>query len=137
MFSLFYTHYPSFRAIVSKIDIWGIDMLFVVGGNGGNAGANAIQEKLQENNIACAVVGIPKSIDNDILLVSELCLFLFKFQKSSIKKHTVGEWAVLLDFIKIFNDRLVKALNKFANGVRGAEVVGMPKSVGNYILLVC
>jgi 6-phosphofructokinase 1 len=23
--------------------MWGIDMLFVVGGNGGNAGANAIQ----------------------------------------------------------------------------------------------
>ena len=31
------------REIVKKIDMWGIDMLFVVGGNGGNAGANAIQ----------------------------------------------------------------------------------------------
>ena len=31
------------REIVKRIDMWGIDMLFVVGGNGGNAGANAIQ----------------------------------------------------------------------------------------------
>ena len=30
------------REIVKRIDMWGIDMLFVVGGNGGNAGANAI-----------------------------------------------------------------------------------------------
>jgi len=34
---------PPHREIVKRIDMWGIDMLFVVGGNGGNAGANAIQ----------------------------------------------------------------------------------------------
>lgn len=31
------------RQIVKQIDLWGVDMLFVVGGNGGNAGAAAIQ----------------------------------------------------------------------------------------------
>lgn len=36
---------PSWRCrqIVRQIDLWGIDMCFVVGGNGGNAGAAAIQ----------------------------------------------------------------------------------------------
>ncbi|GFH13165.1 PFK domain-containing protein [Haematococcus lacustris] len=29
------------REIVKRLDMWGVDMLFVVGGNGGNAGANA------------------------------------------------------------------------------------------------
>jgi hypothetical protein len=32
------------REIVKRVDMWGVDMLFVVGGNGGNAGANAIQQ---------------------------------------------------------------------------------------------
>jgi 6-phosphofructokinase 1 len=54
---------------VKKIDMWGLKMVFVVGGNGGNAGANAIHEKCVAEGVHCAVIGIPKSIDNDILLV--------------------------------------------------------------------
>ena len=41
-----------------------------VGGNGGNAAANAIQEECEAKNVVCTVVGVPKSIDNDILLVA-------------------------------------------------------------------
>ena len=52
--------------------MWGINMLFVVGGNGGNAGANAIYNYCKEHDVHCAVVGVPKSIDNDILLVRAL-----------------------------------------------------------------
>lgn len=59
------------REIVKRIDMWGIDMLFVVGGNGGNAGANAIQLMCQQNDVNCCVVGVPKSIDNDILLIDK------------------------------------------------------------------
>lgn len=44
---------PPCRQIVKQIDLWGIDMVFVVGGNGGNAGAAAIQEELEKNNIIC------------------------------------------------------------------------------------
>ncbi len=51
--------------------MWGVDMLFVVGGNGGNAGANAIQQKCAENDVHCSVIGVPKSIDNDILLIDK------------------------------------------------------------------
>ena len=45
-------------------------MVFVVGGNGGNAAAHAIQEECEAQGVLCSVVGVPKSIDNDILLVS-------------------------------------------------------------------
>ena len=51
--------------------MWGIDMLFVVGGNGGNAGANAIHEMCMQHEVNCCVVGVPKSIDNDILLIDK------------------------------------------------------------------
>lgn len=61
------------RKIVKAIDIQGIDVCFVVGGNGGNAGAAAIREELERCGVVCSVIGVPKSIDNDILLVSD-CL---------------------------------------------------------------
>ena len=57
------------KEIVKRIDMWALDMLFVVGGNGGNAGANAIQCECHRAGIPCTVIGVPKSIDNDILLV--------------------------------------------------------------------
>lgn len=54
---------------MKRIDMWGIDMVFVVGGNGGNAGAAAIQAQCEKDSVVCSVVGVPKSIDNDILVV--------------------------------------------------------------------
>jgi 6-phosphofructokinase 1 len=59
------------KEIVKRLDMWGVDMLFVVGGNGGNAGANAIQQKCEEADVLCNVIGVPKSIDNDILLIDK------------------------------------------------------------------
>lgn len=59
------------KKIVKQIDLQGIDICFVVGGNGGNAGAAAIQAELARCNVLCAVVGVPKSIDNDILLIDK------------------------------------------------------------------
>ena len=58
------------REIVRRIDLWGLTHLYVVGGNGGNAAANAIHQELEAAGVVCAVIGVPKSIDNDILLVS-------------------------------------------------------------------
>lgn len=45
--------------------------LYVVGGNGGNAAANAIHLECERQSVLCSVVGVPKSIDNDILLVRQ------------------------------------------------------------------
>lgn len=59
------------KEIVRRIDLWGLDMVFVVGGNGGNAAANAIQEEVERQGLRCVVAGVPKSIDNDILLVDK------------------------------------------------------------------
>lgn len=57
------------QEIVKRIDMWALDMVFVVGGNGGNAGAAAIQAECEKAGVICSVIGVPKSIDNDILLV--------------------------------------------------------------------
>ncbi|CAL8463718.1 g3252 [Coccomyxa elongata] len=59
------------KEIVRRLSLWGVNMLFVVGGNGGNAAANAIQMECEEQKVLCTVVGVPKSIDNDILLIDK------------------------------------------------------------------
>jgi 6-phosphofructokinase 1 len=59
------------RRIVQKIDMWGVNMVFVVGGNGGNAGAAALQRELRLNDVDCVVIGVPKSIDNDINIIDK------------------------------------------------------------------
>jgi len=59
------------KEIVRRIDLWGLDMVFVVGGNGGNAAADAIQREVEKQGVRCVVAGVPKSIDNDILLVRD------------------------------------------------------------------
>lgn len=57
--------------IVDSIQARGIDMLFVLGGNGTHAGANAIHSECHKRRMKVAVVCVPKTIDNDILLMDK------------------------------------------------------------------
>jgi 6-phosphofructokinase 1 len=47
-----------------------LDVLFVIGGDGSLRGALALDEELARRGKRCAVVGIPKTIDNDLRLSS-------------------------------------------------------------------
>ncbi|KAG4154177.1 hypothetical protein ERO13_D03G042200v2 [Gossypium hirsutum] len=62
---------PSVSDIVSSMEERGINMLFVLGGNGTHAGANAIHDECRKRKLKVAVVGVPKTIDNDILLMDK------------------------------------------------------------------
>ena len=48
----------------------GVNILFTVGGDGTQRGGNALFEEAQKHGHALAVVGIPKTIDNDVKFVS-------------------------------------------------------------------
>ena len=48
---------------------WAVDQLFVVGDQRDIAAAAAIQQMCARHSVQCAVLAIPKSIDNDMLLV--------------------------------------------------------------------
>jgi 6-phosphofructokinase 1 len=48
----------------------GVKILFAVGGDGTMKGAHEIAQKIEEKNYDISVVGIPKTIDNDISFVS-------------------------------------------------------------------
>ncbi|XP_015071482.1 ATP-dependent 6-phosphofructokinase 5, chloroplastic-like [Solanum pennellii] len=62
---------PKVSDIVDSIQERGINMLFVLGGNGTHAGANAIHDECRKRRIKAAVVGVPKTIDNDIMLMDK------------------------------------------------------------------
>ena len=57
--------------IVDRLRLWGVTMLFVIGGNGGNAAAHSIAQECERQGVVCNVVGVPKSIDNDIQLIDK------------------------------------------------------------------
>ncbi|KAG2720138.1 hypothetical protein I3760_02G022300 [Carya illinoinensis] len=62
---------PPISEIVDSMEERGINMLFVLGGNGTHAGANAIHNECRKRQMRVAVVGVPKTIDNDILLMDK------------------------------------------------------------------
>lgn len=57
--------------IVDAIEKQGMNMIFVIGGNGSHAGANAISKECAKRGLKVSVVGIPKTIDNDILHIDK------------------------------------------------------------------
>ncbi|EFN58628.1 hypothetical protein CHLNCDRAFT_29926 [Chlorella variabilis] len=62
---------PNVAGIVKRLDLWKIDILFVVGGRGGNAAAESIHRECRSKKVPCCVVAVPKSIDNDLLLIDK------------------------------------------------------------------
>ncbi len=55
--------------MVDTLQEMGVEILFVVGGDGTLRGGHAIWEEAQRRGFKIAVIGIPKTIDNDICLV--------------------------------------------------------------------
>ena len=54
---------------VDFLDEQEIDILFCIGGDGTQRGAHAIQQEIQRRGLTKSVVGIPKTIDNDVPFV--------------------------------------------------------------------
>ncbi|KAJ7546450.1 hypothetical protein O6H91_08G040900 [Diphasiastrum complanatum] len=63
--------HPNVTEIADKLEEWGINMLFIIGGNGSHAGADAIDQICRNRKLLIVIVGIPKTIDNDILLIDK------------------------------------------------------------------
>ena len=54
---------------VDTIEKLGINMMFVIGGDGTQHGASTLADAVKARGLECAVVGIPKTVDNDFLLI--------------------------------------------------------------------
>lgn len=58
-------------AIVDAIERLNMNMLFTIGGDGTQRGALAIAQEIERRNLKAAVVGIPKTIDNDLSFIQK------------------------------------------------------------------
>eukprot|EP00184_Porphyridium_aerugineum_P008157 CAMPEP_0184692966 /NCGR_PEP_ID=MMETSP0313-20130426/1292_1 /TAXON_ID=2792 /ORGANISM="Porphyridium aerugineum, Strain SAG 1380-2" /LENGTH=550 /DNA_ID=CAMNT_0027150903 /DNA_START=54 /DNA_END=1706 /DNA_ORIENTATION=+ len=55
--------------IVDAIEVRGINMVFIIGGDGTIKGAQTIQEECVRRKLKISVVSVPKTIDNDIPII--------------------------------------------------------------------
>ncbi len=60
----------SVEEIVDSLERLNINILFTIGGDGTLKGTNQISTEIKKRDLKIAVVGVPKTIDNDIKLVS-------------------------------------------------------------------
>lgn len=60
---------PPVNEIVDTLQNDKVDMLFTIGGDGTMKGAQKISEEIKKRNLKISVIGIPKTIDNDIPFV--------------------------------------------------------------------
>jgi 6-phosphofructokinase 1 len=58
------------EAIVDSLDRMNIGILFMIGGDGTLMAATRISDAITERNLKISVIGIPKTIDNDVYLVA-------------------------------------------------------------------
>lgn len=57
------------KDIVDCIERMNINMLFIIGGDGTQRGALDIANEVDRRGIKCAVIGIPKTVDNDLQFI--------------------------------------------------------------------
>ncbi|KAJ4768527.1 ATP-dependent 6-phosphofructokinase [Rhynchospora pubera] len=57
--------------IVDNIEDRGINQVFIIGGDGTQKGASDIYKEIRRRGLKVAVVGIPKTIDNDIAVIDK------------------------------------------------------------------
>jgi 6-phosphofructokinase 1 len=65
--------------IIDRLVADGVDILFVIGGDGSMPGAGGLAARLREGSLPIGVIGIPKTIDNDIAFIGQSFGFVTSF----------------------------------------------------------
>jgi 6-phosphofructokinase 1 len=71
------------EAIVDCLEQLGINVLFVIGGDGSMRGALRVADVIRERDRRIAIVGVPKTIDNDIPYIDQSFGFQTAFAKAT------------------------------------------------------
>lgn len=69
--------------IVDRLLELGIDLLFVIGGDGSMRGAARVAEAASRRGVRIGVVGIPKTIDNDLAFIGQSFGFVTSFTEAA------------------------------------------------------
>ena len=68
--------------MVDKLVELGVNVLFVIGGDGTMKGALALSDEIRKRGLKIAVVGIPKTIDNDFKFMDQSFGFVTAYSKA-------------------------------------------------------
>jgi 6-phosphofructokinase 1 len=71
------------RAAVDNLIRRKVNLLFTIGGDGTQRGANALTQEARRRGYPLAVVGIPKTVDNDVPFVSRTFGYLTAVEEAS------------------------------------------------------
>ncbi|MEC3964353.1 ATP-dependent 6-phosphofructokinase [Flagellimonas halotolerans] len=106
-----------------------VDMLFAIGGDGTLKGVNAIGGEIAKRNGKISVVGIPKTIDNDIDLIDESFGFQTAFDVASpILRDAHNEATGAYNGISI-----IKLMGRDSGFIAASAALAMP--VVNFVLV--
>ncbi|MFS4416187.1 ATP-dependent 6-phosphofructokinase [Maribacter sp. 2307ULW6-5] len=106
-----------------------VDMLFAIGGDGTLKGANAIGEEIQKRGLNISVVGIPKTIDNDIDIIDKSFGFETSFDIASpILRDAYNEATGAYNGVCI-----VKLMGRDSGFIAASAALAMP--VVNFVLI--
>jgi len=108
------------RVMADFIEAQAIDILFCLGGDGTQRGAHDLHQELKRRDAKVAIVGIPKTIDNDISFVQQS----FGFATALDKAHEVIRAAHVEARDAVNGIGLVKLMGRHAGFIAaGASVV--------------
>ena len=115
--------------MVDTLESNNINMLFAIGGDGTLKGVDAIGEEIKKRGANISVVGIPKTIDNDIDLIDESFGFETAFDVASpIIRDAHNEAAGAYNGISI-----VKLMGRDSGFIAASAALAMP--VVNFVLI--
>jgi len=115
--------------MVDTLEKNNVNMLFTIGGDGTLKGANAIGEEISRRGAKISVVGIPKTIDNDIDLIDESFGFETAFDVASpILRDAHNEATGAYNGISI-----IKLMGRDSGFIAASAALAMP--VVNFVLI--
>ncbi|HOI99261.1 MAG TPA: ATP-dependent 6-phosphofructokinase [Rectinema sp.] len=115
--------------IVDTIEQLNLNMLFAIGGDGTQKGALAIAEEMERRGFRIAVVGIPKTIDNDIEFVEKT----FGFDTAVVKASEAVSAAHMEAHSQINGIGLVKLMGRDSGFIAVQTVLAVHEA--NFVLI--
>lgn len=115
--------------MVDTLEKEGIDLLFTIGGDGTLKGTNAIGKEIERRGLDISVIGIPKTIDNDINLIDKSFGFESAYHVANpIIRDAHNEATGAYNGISI-----VKLMGRDSGFIAASAAISMP--VVNFVLI--
>lgn len=107
------------RTAVDNLIQPGVNILFTIGGDGTQKGGNELSQEARKRNHPLAVVGIPKTVDNDVPFVSRTFGYLTAVEEAANVLHRAHTEAR-----SVHNSiALVKRMGRHAGFIAGGATI--------------